>query len=175
MIVSYSVDDADHIRWVNENWDRFALENAGGHVTSAAVIGTRLWSHISDLTLQSLLQKIFARARASRQPIMLKCRCDSPLIRRELKVYLDSRDGASVVVTSTVVAEHARAAPYTFTLHHGVLVICSWCNDVRGKNGWVALEAAVHELRLLEGSNTPQIIHSLCQRCENLLRSEAAD
>jgi hypothetical protein len=173
--VSYSVDDTDHIRWVNEDWDRFAIENAAPQIAGAAVIGTTLWSHISDVTLQYLLQKIFARARASRQPIVLRCRCDSPLIRREIEVYLDSRDGASVVVTTTVIAEQPRDIQYTFTGHHGLLVICSWCNAVRTGKQWVELEIAVRQLRLLEGQNTPQIVHSLCDRCERLLRNEGPD
>jgi hypothetical protein len=170
--VSYSVDDADQIRWVNENWDRFAIENDASHLAGGAVIGTSLWSHVSDVTLQYLLQKIFARARASRQPIVLKCRCDAPLMRREIEMYLDSRDGASVVVMSTVIAAQPRAIEYTFTGHHGLLVICSWCNAVRNGKQWVELETAVRQLRLLEGQNTPQIVHSLCDGCERSLRNE---
>jgi hypothetical protein len=169
--VSYSVDHVDRIRWVNENWDRFAVDNDAPHLTGAAVIGTKLWSYVSDLTLQYLLQKIFVRARASRQPTMLTCRCDGPTVRRELEVCLESRDGATVLITSTVISEVPRPIPYVLSGAQGLLRVCSWCNSVAMGGQWVELEDAVHQLGLLKGPHHPAITHTLCPRCEESLKT----
>lgn len=169
--VSYSIDRNDRIQWVNENWDRFALANDASHLRANTVIGTTLWSHISDVTLGYLLQKIFTKARSSRQPAMLTCRCDAPLMRRELNVLIESRDGVSVVVTSTVTSETPRQVPYVLTVPQGVLRMCSWCNSVEVDGRWVDLEEAIDELKLLRGPHHPAITHTLCGRCEQRLRT----
>jgi hypothetical protein len=169
--VSYSVDDTDRITWVNARWDRFALENDAPHLRADAVIGTGLWSHVSDLTLRHLLQKIFAKARSSRQPAVLTCRCDGPTIRRDLEVYLESTDGATVVVSSRVTFESPYPVPYRLRLPQGLLRICSWCNAVEVEGRWIELETAVNERGLLKGPHHPQITHTLCRSCEDKLRT----
>ena len=171
-MVIYSVDDGDRIDWVNDEWDRFARANDAPRLLASDVIGSTLWSHISDLTLQHLLQKIFARARSSRQPLLLACRCDAPTLRRELDVCIESRDGRSVVVTSTVTAEIPRLIPYTLGAKLGIIRVCSWCNAVDVGGRWVDLEVAVHEIGLLKGPHHPEITHTLCLRCEQTLRAE---
>jgi hypothetical protein len=172
-VVSYSVNDADRIDWVNEEWDRFALSNDAPGLLASAVIGSTLWSHISDLTLRHLLQKIFARARSSRQPLVLTCRCDAPMVRRELDVCIESRDGRSIHVASTVTAEMPRRIPYTLGGRLGLIRMCSWCNAVDVGGQWVDLEVAVGELGLLKGPHHPEITHTLCLRCEQILRAES--
>jgi hypothetical protein len=169
--VSYSVDDTDRITWVNQYWDRFAVENDAPHLRGTVVIGTTLWSHISDLTLRHLLEKIFAKARASRQPALLTCRCDSPTVRRELEVLVESRDGQTVVITSRVTSQSPYPVPYRLRVPHGLLRICSWCNAVDVGGRWVELELAVHEMGLLKGPHHPQITHTLCRSCEEKLKN----
>ena len=171
-VVIYSVDDDDRIGWVNDEWDRFALANDAPGLLASDVIGSMLWSHISDLTLQYLLQKIFARARSSRQPLFLVCRCDAPTVRRELDVCIESRDGQSVLVTSAVTAEIPRLIPYTLGGRLGIIRVCSWCNAVEVGGRWLELEVAVHEIGLLKGPHHPEITHTLCLRCEQMLRAE---
>jgi len=172
-MVVYSVDDGDRIDWVNDEWDRFARANDAPRLLASDVIGSSLWSHISDLTLRHLLQKIFARARSSRQPVILACRCDAPTLRRELDVCIESRDGRSVVVTSTVTAEIPRLVPYTVGAKLGIIRVCSWCNAVDVGGRWVDLEVAVHEIGLLKGPHHPEITHTICFRCEQILRAES--
>ena len=171
--VTYAIDEHDRLSWVNENWDRFALANDAPQLRSSVVVGTILWSHISDLTLTYLLQKIFARVRLSQQPAILSCRCDAPTMRRELDVYIERRTDASVFVTSTVTSEVSRQVPYLFTGPHGLLRMCSWCNAIEVDGHWVELDAAIAELKLLRGPHHPAITHTLCHRCEERLRSAA--
>jgi hypothetical protein len=171
--VIYSVDDGDRIDWVNAEWDRFALANDAPRLLASAVIGSTLWSHVSDLTLRHLLQKIFARARSSQQPLFLACRCDAPQVRRELDVCIESRDGRSVLVTSAVTSEIPRLIPYTLSGKLGIIRMCSWCNAVDVGGRWVEVEVAVHEIGLLKGPHHPDITHTLCLRCEQRLRADS--
>src|SRR5262245_52622941 len=106
--VVYTVDDLDRISWTNEAWDRFALANDAPQVRGAEVVGTVLWRHVSDETLRGLLRQLFRRARGSRQPIFLSCRCDGIDVRRELQLEVHSPDGATVSVRSLVTSETHR-------------------------------------------------------------------
>jgi len=153
--------------------DRFARANDAPGLLRSTVIGSTLWSHISDLTLRHLLQKIFTRARSSRQPLVLNCRCDAPTVRRELAVCIESRDGRSIFITSTVTAEMPRRIPYTLRSRLGIVRMCSWCNAVDVGGRWVELEVAVDELSLLKGPHHPEITHTICLQCEQRLRAES--
>jgi len=170
--VTYSVDAMDLIVRVNDNWDRFAAANDSPDVSASAVIGTQLWRHISDMTLRQLLRAIFAKARQARRPLLLTCRCDGPDVRRDLRLRIESEDGAAVHVTSTVVAEHPRQAalgnPET------LLRSCSWCNRIDVSGRWAELEEAIEELQLLHGPHFPALTHALCTRCAEELLAAAA-
>jgi hypothetical protein len=171
--VIYLVDSLDRIGWVSENWDRFASANESPELCGSTVIGTELWSHVSDLTLRHLLQRIFAKARASRGPLFLTCRCDAPNLRRDLEVRVESSDGASVCVTSTVTSEVPRPVTLASTSSDVFVRLCSWCNAIDVAGNWVELETAVEKLGLLLGPHYPQITHALCRKCEDVLRAAA--
>jgi len=169
--IVYSIDRADRIDWVNPAWDLFAEANGAPQLRGTAVIGSSLWSHISDLTLSHLLQKLFAKVRSSRQPLVLRCRCDAPAIRRELEVYLESRDGISVVVVSTVTFEMHRVVTPRRSRSAKPIRMCSWCNAIDVEGQWLELEVAARELGLMDGPEAPLITHTLCHRCETTLRT----
>jgi len=169
--VSYSVDGVNRIDWVNENWDQFAAANDCPELRSASVIGTQLWAHVSDLTLRHLLQRIFAKARVSRHPLFLTCRCDAPKLRRDLEVRVESSDGTSVCVRSWVTSETPRVATLARTSAELLIRLCSWCNTVEVAGQWVELETAAEKLGLLLGPYYPQITHALCGQCAETLRT----
>jgi hypothetical protein len=173
--VVYCVDELDRIRWVNDAWDRFATANDSPEVASSAVVGTVLWRHVSDRTLQHLLGKLFERARAARREQVLTCRCDAPHVRREIRVRLESVDGKSLVVSSAVLSESHREVKLASPSPDTLLRVCSWCNavDVRGR--WVELEVAAQELHLLDGPYYPAITHGLCDSCAESLASAASE
>ena len=170
--VVYTVDDLDRIAWTNDAWDRFAMANDAPQVRAAAVVGTVLWRHVSDDTLRGLLRQLFRRARTSKQPIFLSCRCDGIDVRRELRLEVHSPDGGTVSVRSIVTSEEPRHVPLAAEEPTALLRVCSWCNRVDADAQWLELEVAAEELQLLHGPYFPTLTHTICGECVANLQAE---
>lgn len=163
--VVYTVDDLDRISWTNEAWDRFAMANDSPQARASEVVGTVLWRHVSDDTLRNLLRQLFRRARTSRQPIFLSCRCDGISVRRELRLEVESPDGATVSVRSIITSETPRQVALAAEKPTALLRVCSWCNRVDADAQWLELEVAAEELQLLHGPYFPALTHTICGDC----------
>ena len=105
--VIYRIDCDDRIVGVNEGWHDFARNNAEGlEVADEKVVGSELWSAISDATIQHLYRLIVDRARAGKL-VRFHYRCDAPGFRRLFEMSVE-RVGSDVVFTSTLQSEEPR-------------------------------------------------------------------
>lgn len=83
----YRITPDDHIEFVNDAWIRFAEEN-GTPTLPQNVIGTSLWKHISGQEVVHLSRQLVAKARQTKTEVSVPFCCDSPSLRRFMRMRI---------------------------------------------------------------------------------------
>lgn len=167
--VCYRVDAEDKLIRFNEEWDRFALANDAPELESRRLYGRRVWDFVSDPATRGLYQDLLRRARDGRSPVF-PFRCDSPELKRTLRMTLRRRDAGEVEFVVEEVLVEPR--PYAALLdrrapREGRLVrACGWCRKIWSGAGWVEIEEAVARLGLMAEGVVPPVSHGICGPCE---------
>lgn len=164
--VSYRIDGSDTIVFTNEGWFEFARLNG---LAKPNVLGTSLWSHITDKTTAHLYQTIVQRLRRGRNVAQVSFRCDAPGERRFMVLEMKAEDGGAILFRS-VTCEARNRLPVslidaTVARNGRFLTMCSWCKRVLLAAQWVETEIAMEQLGLLASGALPQITHSICPAC----------
>jgi hypothetical protein len=174
---THRVDARGRICFVNTAWLDFAAEN-GWPVTAADILGRPLMAFIGDEQLRYLYGLLMTRLRGGRGPFRFPFRCDAPDCRRFMR--MDMRYDPlprEVEFQSQVVRIERRFAQPLLDPEHPVeqteLALCSCCKRVSTDHGWVELEDAVIQLRLLDCDRIPRTRHSVCQTCSAQLAALA--
>ncbi|MDQ1363759.1 MAG: hypothetical protein QG652_1621 [Pseudomonadota bacterium] len=168
--VLYTIDHDDRLVYLNDVWDRFALENASGHLTGERIRNQRLWDFIADAETRHLHQVLVKRIRTRQVPVQLPFRCDSPSVRRYMMMEMVPAPEAAVEYRCTVLRIEQRA-PVLFMEQKGwrgdtLIRMCSWCKKVHtGEDVWMEIEDAIQELQLFERKRLPEISHTMCDEC----------
>ena len=174
--IRYWIDADDRIVRVSDGWAKFAAENGGGSMESAAdILGQTLWSFISDTTLCNLYSEMVLLARKGR-PIGFAFRCDAPCFRRVFQMRINAGPGDEVEFASTLEFEEAREAVALLDTRQPrndqFVRMCSWCQRVQANGRWVSVEVAVVELGLMTGPTLPAITHGVCEECYGRMMGE---
>jgi hypothetical protein len=167
--IAYSIDAADRIISVSDDWAPFALENGGAELHPDKVLGRPLWDFVTGFAVRDLYRMILRRVRSG-FPVSYEIRCDAPHCRRTIRIHLEmSRDGHVHFRTELVRIEpRAAVALLDAGAPRGVEVlrICSWCKKVHiPPDAWVEVEEAVVRLGLFGASEVPQLSHGICRPC----------
>ena len=88
----YRVDATDRINWVDSWWLAFARENGAPELTADSVIGRSLWDFVSGADTRRLFKAIHERVRSSGAPVVLPFRCDSPSLRRHMRLTISREE-----------------------------------------------------------------------------------
>jgi hypothetical protein len=102
-------------------------------------------------------------------PVELTSRCDSPLLRRELRINI-SLDGDLLRYDSAITAETGRARPLPWPVAdaEALVAMCSFCNRYRfplDSEEWKEFEALFIEPDLPERF---AVTHGICGPCAKL-------
>jgi hypothetical protein len=166
----HRVDKNDNIVGVNENWQSFAEENLGTACLPEKIIGSSLWDHIRDPETKHLYEIILLKVREYHRQATFSFRCDSPEIRRLLKLFVIPREDDSVDFISQKINTELRKP--VELLRSGIersedlIRICSMCKKIAlSETEWTEVEIAVQEMKLFEREVLPQITHGVCQPC----------
>lgn len=167
----YRIDAGDIITAVNPDWDAFARENEGAHLTGEHVVGRDLWAFIGDFETAQIYRAVLARLRGGAVVPPLPFRCDSPALRRFMELHLRAvTDDGGVELEARLLRSEPReavalldpAAPRDDEL----LRMCSWCKRVAvTESQWCEVEEAAQRLRLFERDRLPELTHAMCDRC----------
>lgn len=172
--ISYTIDRNDLIINITESWDRFALENEASHLHRSQVLHRPLWDFIADVETRHVHRVLLERIRNKQVPLEFPFRCDSPSIRRYMRMQITPAPEESIIYTCTVDRIEHRA-PVLFAEQKGwretkLLRMCSWCKKVDvGGDVWMEIEPAIQHLQLLERKLLPEISHTMCDECLNTL------
>jgi len=167
-MLSYTVDALDRIVEIEGAWDEFAAANGCPGLTRAVVRGRVLFDFVTGAEAQELSRLFLARARAGRV-VDVGFRCDSPSLRRFLRLALHPEAAGRVRCASILVRQEVRppqplldaASPRS----QASVRICGWCKKVDARGAWKEVEDAADELRLMEGDAFPQLSHAICPTC----------
>lgn len=167
---SYLINAEDQLAWVSPSWLAFARENGAAQLTSEAVLGHCLWSYIADQRTQQLYQVLLRQIRRDQTRVVVPFRCDSPRLRRYMRLSIVFWGQGRVRFDGTLVRAESRdylgVMDMTTDRSTQCLTMCSICQRTLIESiGWIDVEQAVGQLRLLEGDRYPQLRYSVCDRC----------
>ena len=179
MDTAYVIDPADRVVAVDDGWIAFANENDAPDLPER-VLGASLWTFIANDTVQGLYSALFKRIRTTGRGITIPFRCDSPSVRRYMRLGIGRGDGPSgtllcraalLRVERQAVPFHAvtpslwSTAPPPWDESDGVVMNgCSWCRRVNA-NGWREIDDALTRLPTLFTEPVGLRTTGLCPAC----------
>ncbi len=175
--VSYYVNAADEIVFVNEEWSKFAAENDAPELAQGEkVLRTNLWSVMTDISIEHLYRQILERVRAGHE-IEVQLRCDGPDTRRMMEMKVTPRGNGEAQFDTKPVWTEDRAPlkvlQKELPRRDYVLLVCSWCNRVElEEDNWVEVEKAVNYLQLFQVDKLPQLSHGICSDCHKTMSEQ---
>jgi hypothetical protein len=169
----YRVDANDRFTFVDANWVAFAVENGSPALTAEAVMGKSLWDYLSNPTLQQFYKIFMADVRKMNRGITVPFRCDGPECRRFMKLFLLPLTDGALEFRSVLVREESRPKvnllDSNFPRTEEFLTLCAWCKKVKASD-WMEAEDALHQLKLFDRPQLPQITHGICEDCLRTLQ-----
>lgn len=173
----HRIDANDDIVAVDDAWRQFAAENGAPQLAERAV-GVSLWRFVLGDEVRRLYEHLLdgVRERAGRASVPY--RCDSPSVRRFMRLDVLPLAGGQVEFRSSLLREERRdpvdilgSAP---SRADWSILSCSWCRRFRTSR-WVEVEEAIAELGLFDSVSGPRISHGVCEDCLNrVLEAEVA-
>ncbi len=172
----YVIDDNDMITRVDSNWNRFAKANHGEKVLADQVLGRRLWDFITGHETEMIYRQLVEKTRRERKTLFFPFRCDGLDCRRFMQMRISPLANGEVEFLSCIQTEEKRPAMRLLDpdVEHDdkLLVVCSWCKNVKCETEWLPVEQAVTKMALLEHSRLPMISHGMCPSCAESMNAE---
>lgn len=174
---TWRVDARDVIDHVGGGWDSFAAENDAAELVGKSVVGRVLHDFIVGDENRRIHRHLLRAVRAQREPLSLPFRCDSPDLRRHMRLDMRPAGGDAVefqaVLLRTEKRPHLRLLDPREPRSYGLVVSCSFCHRIREDEhgGWLEIDTAVERMGLLACEHPPRLAHGVCPDCkERLLR-----
>lgn len=155
---------------LDHSWRMMEWNSPDGSCDCSAYLGRSVLDAISEPTLSQLFRVALERVVKTEQPLELKLRCDTPVLRRDayVRLMLLSR-GGGIWVENGILRQVAR--PPVHSLEAGwiskhLVRMCSWCKKVEAaRNRWIEIEQASKVMDLFQKRRPPALTHGLCGEC----------
>ena len=136
-----------------------------------AVTGRPLWDFIDGDETSQLYQTILHRVRTSALRIVVPFRCDSPMLRRYMRLEITCQPQRNVqfdgILERVEPTERFNLFDRDFPRSRDALTLCSCCRRALVEpSGWLEIEDAAARLHLLEKARAPQLRHTVCLDCQ---------
>jgi hypothetical protein len=154
------------IALLNRTWERFALENGGGHTLERWSLGSDLTAGISGV-LRDYYTRAFDRVRQLGEPWEQTYQCNAPSRRREFRLRVLPLERRalllvhSLAVDALLLEEDEPAQPSRYLRSDGMVRQCSNCRRTERAappGGWDWVRAYVTHPPL-------NITHGICETC----------
>lgn len=170
----YCIDANDRLIEVDEMWLAFARENGAAQLTQATVLGRSLWDFVQGEAIRAVYEDIHQRLRSCGKSAAFFFRCDSPQLKRHMRMSLTPGDNGQLVYTSHIVrTEPQRVLALLDTEQQrstSFLSVCSCCKKAMLEpDAWLELEKVSLSVGLLESGKLPQLRHTICPECSGYL------
>lgn len=164
----YWLDGNDNIISVNQSWDQFALDNDGAHVISSDILGESLWKFVHGDVTRMWLETLFTLARLRGTAVERPYRCDSPDIKRYMRLNIVPENSGTLRVEHITLSTELRKSPVYMQaakrLSANVSLRCSICGRMEFDNAWFEPEN-YPELKDTNRSGYVQVIYTVCKDC----------
>lgn len=170
----YRVNADDQLVGVDALWLAFARENGAADLTQLSVLGRSLWDFVEGEAIRAVYSDIHARVRSGGKSAAFYFRCDSPLLKRHMRMTISPGEAGQLIYESQVVwtepqrnlalldADQPRSKSF--------LTICSCCKKAMLEPvGWQDIESVSRSLGILEMGKVPQLRHTICPVCSDTL------
>jgi len=173
----WSIDAADKLVHVNDDWLAFAQENSAPQLTASLVLNQPIWRFIQGEEASYLYQQIFRRVQVGVSPVTFPFRCDSPDCRRFMEMKLSLLPDGGIEFISHLLREEWRDPIDLLDASRDrsgeFITVCSWCKKIHmPERGWGEIEAAIAALDLFGHRPMPRLTHTICDSCRGALRLE---
>ncbi len=152
MPVIYLINSENLIVELNQEWDEFASENNGGDLSCTEVIGRPLMDFVSGKSTKQYWENIFNKARSDNQATTLEYRCDSPSVKRWMRMEILPLVDGNLRISNDTLSTKERPYPIHFERmsQRGkhTFIRCSLCNKLKIKDIWIEPDefAAKHRI-----------------------------
>lgn len=163
---SYWVDGKDLIIRLSSSWDDFALENGGKSVITTEVIGRPLFDYIAGDPSRMWMETVLKLVRITGKMVEREYRCDTPELRRFMKMQLVPEGGGVVRVDHHVLRTEPRERRVEFIPKPDSTVTitkrCSICGRISSGERWI--EADQSDVDALRVKKIP-VVYTVCGEC----------
>jgi len=169
MINFYQLDKKDRIISVNNTWDEFAHDNGGTHVFEKDICGCSLWDFIAGDSTRMWMQSVLWVARLKKTVIERPYRCDSPELKRFMKMRIIPDRGGVLRIEHEVMSTEQIAVPvyakYGVGIKHPRLKLkCSFCSRIKYDRGWEEFSGED-----AGESSEIYVAYGVCEDCQRLM------
>ncbi len=176
----WTIDRDNVITSVGGDWDAFAESNDAASLCGSSVVGRSLFEFIAGEETQRIYRLLLHRARALDAPILVPFRCDSPAMRRHMRLEIEPLSERAIEFRGVLVAAeprpHLRLLARNAPRSDALLVSCSFCLRVHlPEEEWVEAEDAVVRLGLLTNERSSRLAHGICPACKAKLYGRRDD
>ena len=156
---------------MSENWDEFARNNDGISVLSQNVIGKSIKEFISGDPSIMWMDAILMSAKIKGKPIEKNYRCDSPDMKRYMKMIIQPLDNGCLKLTHYVIKTEKQKQRIIYKgskiLTPNTMQRCSVCGRILYENSWYE----INEYAEIKPKNISEfkVIYSVCDGCKRNL------
>jgi hypothetical protein len=176
--LSYRLDNQDRIIEVGGDWDRIARENDGGEVVAERVLGTTLYTHVSDGPGRMFVWTMLDSVRKLFRPSTKLYRCDSPDCKRQMEMTILPQSGGGLLVQHRTIKIEPLAPRVRYVgqawqrssgLRGGLVLRCSMCVKLKIDGVWYEPEVAIRA-GLIEPGGIAKVAYGVCEHCSEVAR-----
>jgi len=172
----WSIDGSDVITGVGGDWDEFASANGAASLCGERVVGLPLFEFITGEETRHIYRLLLHKARSTTAPLRVPFRCDSPEVRRHMRLEIAPAGADAIEFRSEFLGAESRPRVGLLDPNEkrsrASLVSCSFCMRLRvSPSEWIEAEEVVARMDLLSGVAVPQLIHGVCAECSASLRA----
>ena len=167
LVTAYVLDNRDRIIWVIGDWDIFASENEGTELFSKNVCWRSIWDFVTDDVSRMWLESLFQLARLRGTSIERSYRCDSPDLKRFMRMSIVTEQCEFLRIEHEVLSTEQRSAPlhinYSTINMKNTKQRCSICGRLN-IGGWQEPHA-----NHAGASTGITVIYTVCEDCQLLM------
>ena len=167
--LSYVVDRQGVIIDVGPGWDRFAMQNDGAAACARYVLERPWTEFVTGAEVRLLFSRLIQSVREQQTPRTTTFRCDSPQVRRYMRMRIEPCPDECVEIETEIEREVPRNPVHL--LERGMsrsgefLSMCSWCSRIQVLDEWCEIDKAIERLHLFMEPSLPQLTHTICGKC----------
>jgi len=170
--VEVRVNAEDRIVRCNPAWDRFARRNGAPELRCAEIHGLRLLESFSGKVTRRFMQALLDRVRRDGEALTLPYRCDSPRLRRFMRMEILPGPGNDLLLRHWLLRLETLPRSIRITSSpqrdRHTHLRCSLCGLIKQGENWVeplALAAGLPPRQMV----SLQVTYGICPTCEALV------